>query len=290
MANTPRIVPPVSKRPRKPVTSPRPLGGTVLVVWGGEATTLEESGELVIGRASDCDVILDDPLVSRRHAMITVRVDGVFVEDLLSANGVYVNGIRVQRMQQLFDGDRILLATRELSVFEQRPGSVPPSEARISRVPLKAIKSAAVTGQANPFSVIGGFAEQMFEDGRITDAARVLEEHLNAVLEGARSALVVPEQVCEAASIYALRLGRVTARGRWVDYAVELYLRARRPMPSPVIDALCEALKQVEEVDGELFHRYLEILRAGHHGMNRNELESVNRLACLNLPGSSERR
>jgi hypothetical protein len=261
-----------------------------MVMWGGESTTLEENGELVIGRASDCDVILDDPLVSRRHAKINVRGEGVYVEDLLSANGVYVNGIRVQRMQQLFDGDRILLATREFSVFEQRAGNAPPSESRLSHHPHIPVGPGAVTGQANPFSVIGGFAEKMFQDGRITDAARVLEEHLNAVLDGARSALVVPEAVSESASVYALRLARVTRRGRWVDYAVELYLRARRPMPSPVIDALCEALKCVTEVDTELFHRYLEILRIGYASMNRSELESVNRLACLNLPGSSERR
>ena len=290
MPQTPRIRPPVPNSERKIAPAPQPLAGSVLLVWGGEALSVDEDGELVIGRATDCDVVLDDALVSRHHAKLTVRREGVFVEDLLSANGVYVNGMRVQRMQKLYDGDRILVATRELSVFEQRPDSYPPSEARISRDPPLPGGSSAVTGQANPFLVIGTMAEQMLAAGRITDAERVLDEHMNAVLEGARSALVVPENVSESAAQYALRFAKLRRQGRWVDYAVELYMRARRAMPGPVVDVLCEALKVVPEIDAELFHRYLEVLRAMSPGMHRPDLESVNRLACLNLPGGSERR
>jgi hypothetical protein len=110
------------------------------------------------------------------------------------------------------------------------------------------------------------------------------------VLEGARSALVVPDQVSESAALYALRFATIRRHGRWVDYAVELYMRARRTMPGPVVDELCEALKAVQEVDVELFRRYLEVLRALSPGMHRPDLESLNRLACLNLPGGSERR
>lgn len=46
--------------------------------------------DLVIGRAADCDLVLDDPSVSRRHARLTRGVDGWLVEDLGSANGTRV--------------------------------------------------------------------------------------------------------------------------------------------------------------------------------------------------------
>jgi hypothetical protein len=290
MPQTPRIRPPKSKSERKIAATPQPLAGAVLLVWGGETLSLEDGGEVVIGRATDCDIVLDDALVSRHHARITVRTEGVFVEDLLSANGVYVNGMRVQRMQGLYDGDRILVATREISAFEQRPDSVPPSEARISHGPPVPGKSSAVTGQANPFAVIGSIAEQMLSAGRITDAEHVLDEHMSTVLDGARSALVVPENVSESAALYALRFAKLRRHGRWVDYAVELYMRARRAMPGPIVDELCDALKVVPEVDLELFQRYLEVLRTLSPGMHRPDLESLNRLACLNLPGGSEPR
>ncbi len=49
-------------------------------------------GKFVIGRAASCQLSLDDPLVSRHHAQLTVEGDVVTVEDLGSRNGVKVNG------------------------------------------------------------------------------------------------------------------------------------------------------------------------------------------------------
>lgn len=53
----------------------------------------------LIGRSSDCDVLLDDPFVSERHAELTVATEGggYIVEDLGSRNGVFLNGVRVSK-------------------------------------------------------------------------------------------------------------------------------------------------------------------------------------------------
>src|SRR4051812_43206586 len=52
-------------------------------------------GETSIGRRPDCDIVVMNSQVSRRHAQIT-GVSGTFtVADLGSANGTYVNGVRV---------------------------------------------------------------------------------------------------------------------------------------------------------------------------------------------------
>ncbi len=55
---------------------------------------LPDKGRLVIGRGSDCDVVLDDASISRRHAALDI-VDAVRVEDLGSANGTTVGGKRL---------------------------------------------------------------------------------------------------------------------------------------------------------------------------------------------------
>lgn len=55
--------------------------------------------ELLIGRDSSCDVRLDDLLVSRRHARISLDGPRPVVEDLGSANGTYVDGQRVARAE-----------------------------------------------------------------------------------------------------------------------------------------------------------------------------------------------
>ena len=48
-------------------------------------------GEFLIGSSAECQLALDDPLVSRKHAAIRVRKEGVTVEDLGSRNGVLLN-------------------------------------------------------------------------------------------------------------------------------------------------------------------------------------------------------
>ena len=82
------------------------------------------TGSILAGRLPECDVTLDDNLVSRMHARISVQNGSVVVEDLHSTNGVYVNGLRVGHSTTLREGDRILIGTTELSLFESRDSSL----------------------------------------------------------------------------------------------------------------------------------------------------------------------
>lgn len=50
-------------------------------------------GMFVVGRSSQCNLSLDDALVSRRHAQFTVDAESVHVEDLGSRNGININGV-----------------------------------------------------------------------------------------------------------------------------------------------------------------------------------------------------
>ena len=62
---------------------------------------------VVLGRAHECDLILPDVLLSRRHAEIVHGPQGWVLRDLGSLNGTRLNGIRVQREEPLHDGDQI---------------------------------------------------------------------------------------------------------------------------------------------------------------------------------------
>lgn len=87
-------------------------------------------GSMLVGRLPECDVMIDDGLVSRMHARVSVRDNSVIVEDLHSTNGVYVNGTRITHSALLREGDRLLVGTTEISLFEAR------SDARVA--PLRA--------------------------------------------------------------------------------------------------------------------------------------------------------
>jgi pSer/pThr/pTyr-binding forkhead associated (FHA) protein len=73
----------------------------------------------VLGRSRDCDIVLEDPGVSRRHAEIRPTEDDWVLADLGSTNGVRVNGRTLRGKHALQRGDRIELGHTEL-VFDVR--------------------------------------------------------------------------------------------------------------------------------------------------------------------------
>ena len=63
-------------------------------------------GTFAVGRNASCQLSLDDPLVSRRHAIFELQGGAVTIEDLNSRNGVIVNGHRIDAKVNLNVGDR----------------------------------------------------------------------------------------------------------------------------------------------------------------------------------------
>lgn len=63
----------------------------------------------VIGRGRDCELRLDDPMASRRHARIRAGETGTAIEDLGSRNGLYVNGRPRRGITALHPGDVVQL-------------------------------------------------------------------------------------------------------------------------------------------------------------------------------------
>jgi pSer/pThr/pTyr-binding forkhead associated (FHA) protein len=78
-----------------------------------------DSAALTIGRGGQNDVALDgDDYASARHVRIEPRRDGVWVHDLGSTNGTFVNGVRVDRPRKLVDGDVVRIGATDLR-FEE---------------------------------------------------------------------------------------------------------------------------------------------------------------------------
>ncbi len=97
--------------------APNRDAGALLLV-AGRRMVVPAAGA-VIGRSRECDVVLDDSGISRRHAQVKPRAGGWAIEDLGSTNGLRVNGARVQGATELQPGDRIEMGSTEI-VFELR--------------------------------------------------------------------------------------------------------------------------------------------------------------------------
>ncbi|MFV0452333.1 MAG: FHA domain-containing protein [Propioniciclava sp.] len=81
---------------------------------GGLTMALGES--LTIGRASDCQLILDDDYVSTRHARITRQGSSYTVEDLGSTNGTFLNNVRLSQALPFTPSDTLRIGQTLLVV------------------------------------------------------------------------------------------------------------------------------------------------------------------------------
>jgi hypothetical protein len=74
-----------------------------------------DSAPVTVGRGAQNDIALDgDDYASARHARIEPRRDGVWVEDIGSTNGTYLNGIKLTRARKLTPGDVVRVGETEL--------------------------------------------------------------------------------------------------------------------------------------------------------------------------------
>jgi hypothetical protein len=101
-----------------PASAPREIGRLVVLespaLDDGEIYALD-SKPLTVGRGSNNDLTLaDDEYASGRHARFEMRRDGVWLEDIGSTNGTYVNGIRVTRERRLAPGDVVRIGETDL--------------------------------------------------------------------------------------------------------------------------------------------------------------------------------
>jgi hypothetical protein len=96
--------------------------GPVLVVrsGGGRAGEIfHPAGErTTIGRSPDCEIFLDDVTVSRRHAVIVARDSELYVEDLGSLNGTFLNRRRIES-GLLSDGDELQIGKYRLTFLRR---------------------------------------------------------------------------------------------------------------------------------------------------------------------------
>jgi len=79
-----------------------------------------DSAPVTIGRGGQNDLVIDgDEFASARHARIEARGDGVWVQDLDSTNGTFVNGARVVGAERMSPGDVLRVGETDLRVEER---------------------------------------------------------------------------------------------------------------------------------------------------------------------------
>ena len=108
----------------------------VIVMGGpnnGKQVELTEGKTIVVGRGNQCDIMIEHPTISRKHAEISFSWNGAFVKDLESANGVYCNDSRIDGVYKLRDRDEVRLGQQN-SPDPVRLVFSNPAEALLSKI------------------------------------------------------------------------------------------------------------------------------------------------------------
>lgn len=118
-----------------------------MMTWKLQAVTGEFTGQeitvehdMLVGRHQDADLLLQAAEISRKHAALLLQNDQLWVQDLNSSNGTFVNDIRIEQEVQLHDGDFVQFASLKFSVLAPNPELV-------TDLPESEIESVVVTDQ-----------------------------------------------------------------------------------------------------------------------------------------------
>ena len=95
-----------------------PPGPSAVVIHaeGSKPRTVAVSGNMVMGRAPECELALDDTFVSQQHARLFAKNSSWYVEDLGSTNGTFVNDQRLASPAMVQPGDRVRVGTTTLEL------------------------------------------------------------------------------------------------------------------------------------------------------------------------------
>lgn len=244
----------------------QPRGATFALELGAQRLLVAE-GEHIIGRGSDCDIVLDCEEVSRRHARLTVTATNAFIEDLDSVNGVKVNGQPIRGKTLVASGSRIGFAKLEV-VLVQRASR----DARATRrVPLPTRKRLAsgeelsagrseAERRGRAFEILGNVVDKALALGQPEKAERVMGALLREVLEEAECGCRLPQGLEETAALQALKLANAIGSAYWTCYPLRLYLAMEQVLPTAMIDQLYALVHRGCPLDAAVLGRYAGVL------------------------------
>jgi hypothetical protein len=264
-----------------------------------------QRGATYIGRSEECEVTIEDPLVSRKHARILFEGDDVTLEDLESRNGVRVNGKQIKGSQKLTDGDRVRIGTQDF-VFCRVQQKVdrqskttgvlrlcgqckaPYAREVISCPNCGAIEQTdeeTLSGAFGPSSQYSWSVQLLVEAlekalglGRVADADRILR----------RATAVLEERIASGGKVQALqlpplasaaeRISKETRDPAWGSWMAAFCIRAEVFPPAEVTERLIAMRLRHEEMR-EAVDRLLAYCHGMDGAQSREDREALQRLA-----------
>jgi len=212
---------------------------------GGEYP-LGLQAEIVVGRSSDLDMVLVEDMVSRRHARLSCSESQIFIEDLGSTNGTFVNGEKIARAS-LKEGDRVLIGTSILKVVSVDPTAPMPRRAEMPSA-ARAAQTRTMTGSIDeiPLPDLLQLLGSSKKSGQLVVRSDDDVGRINL-----RKGVVVFASINDLSEVPPLKsIFRILT---WAHGSFDLDPLDERPLPgeisASVQELLMEGLRQIDELN-----------------------------------------
>lgn len=179
------------------------------MTWKLQAITGELEGQevtvdrdMLVGRHQDADLQLQAAEISRRHAAFLLKDDALWVQDLKSSNGTFVNDVRIDQDKLLMDGDIVQFSSIKFSVLAPAKPVESITEVEVPEIEIEPVSStvekpiqqpseAIATAEVQQASVEKTPAQQMNEQGMPELSAR--DANVQVSKDGMPTGMGVPK-------------------------------------------------------------------------------------------------
>lgn len=222
-------------------------------------------GEFVIGRAPACQLCIDDPVVSRRHARIRVRADAATLEDMGSRNGLFLNGSPVRTPSPLARGDKIRIGDIEMTIVSlaDEVGDTQDIMAPVVRMPAEDNGGVLESTQSSTGSswLLLEVADKSLAMGRIEDAEWIVSKFAEDIDQRQRDGQRVAPETMDKTTVQALKLAVATTNADWLEWIFHLYRDVRRVLPGDAIEELHKVVRRLHYPATPALQSYVDLLR-----------------------------
>lgn len=265
-------------------------------------------GITLIGRSSDCQVTIEDPLVSRQHARILIDGDDATLEDLGSRNGVKLNGVAIKGKAPLKDGDRLRIGTQELVFCRVEQAAQASAKTTgflrhcaTCRLPypkeMVACPNCGATEQMDEETLSGQFGassqgswsvqllievlDKALSLGRVADAERILRRATAQIEERVLQGDKVDPKQLQQLSVSAAKMSLDANDPMWGSWIAQIHRRMSTVPAAPVVESLAGLVAKFPEEVGEAVDDLTAHCRGAVQGLTPEEADSLARLEQL---------
>lgn len=241
-------------------------------------------GELVLGRAEECEIAIDDALVSRRHARLVVGANEIEIEDLGSRNGVLVDGARIVGPTRITHGSVLGIGSLRFVVIDRgrsRERATRPGESMLRlATSRRAAPNAATFAGLSSVAVVFQARDALDDSdvNRLRDTTKRLMELLEP------GVMTDPGLLPQALAVFArcaIEIARRTGEATSIDALFEVHRRLGRVIDRDAVHSLLPAVQDLGYRNIDALERYLRELRAGSRALTPDESATLRRIDAL---------